>query len=343
MASAGPEAPVQTLPPTPTAAPNPPPDPRPEGFSPYAPYPGFPGYPPHPAYGVPPGYPPLPYPMGYYPPYPYSPYPAQVAAPDAGGAPPPPFPPPPFPPPPYPHPAFAPHPYPGTPYPPGFPVPAPHAISGYPPSPPQTAADRTVQARNQQLLISGIITAVFLIHLPWLLYLYGVHGCWGSFVEACRTVDVDALELDPLAETPMLFARVTFFMLRVQTVLLVDFAKFSEVLQLSTGLGSFALTKIVAANGMIATGNLRRFALAGTCAVAFVVLFWAELHLTGSNTYAILGDETVLSFIDRELPPDFLAATEARAGLMQYLQILRLADALIFGAALAMPRTPKGV
>ena len=223
-----------------------------------------------------------------------------------------------------------------------------HLPPGYPASPggqiamPQTPAERTLQAQNQQLLITGIIVAVLLIHLPWLLYLYGVHGCWGTFVEMCRATDPAALELETTSETPLLFASVAFFMLRVQTVLSVDFAKFSEVLQLSTGLGSFALTKIVAANGKIATGNLRRFLLAGTCAVAFAVLFWAELHLTGSTTYAALGDETVLSYIDLELPPDFLAATEAKAGLMQYLQILRLADALIFGAALAMPRVPKG-
>lgn len=77
------------------------------------------------------------------------------------------------------------------------------------------------------MLITGIIAAVLLIHLPWVLYLVGVHGCWGSFREARRAVDPAGLDLETTAETPMLFARVAFFMLRVQSVLSVDFAKFS--------------------------------------------------------------------------------------------------------------------
>ena len=345
--------PVTAPPPLPAAAPY-------DGVAAQAGYGTATGYP-SPGYPVggypPPGYPslgyPPPYPPAYYPPpYPYPPQsgaaqpgavqpgdarPGAAQAADWPGQPPYAYPPMPWPP----------MPWPPVPW-PQMPMSQMHLPPGYPASPggqiamPQTPAERTLQAQNQQLLITGIIVAVLLIHLPWLLYLYGVHGCWGTFVEMCRATDPAALELETTSETPLLFASVAFFMLRVQTVLSVDFAKFSEVLQLSTGLGSFALTKIVAANGKIATGNLRRFLLAGTCAVAFAVLFWAELHLTGSTTYAALGDETVLSYIDLELPPDFLAATEAKAGLMQYLQILRLADALIFGAALAMPRVPKG-
>ena len=351
--SAPPDAPPVAEGQPPPSTPSAPPDALPvaEGRPP----PGTPSGPPEPAaapyqgygqgYGLPPGYPPPSYPPmaypGFYPPpYPYPPFPPHPGYPNAdpNGARPPGLAPPPD------WAGQAPYPYPQMPYaapwPPAYPAPYP---TGYPPQQnlPQTPMQRTLQAQNQQLLITGIIAAVLLIHLPWLLYLYGVHGCFGSFLEVCRAVD-PTLDLDTIDETPFLFARVAFFMLRVQTVLSVDFAKFSEVLQLSTGLGSFALTKIVAANGMVATGNLRRFALAGTCAVAFVVLFWAELHLTGATPYAVLGDETVLSYIDLELPADFLVVTEAKAGLMQYLQILRLADALIFGAALAMPRAAKG-
>lgn len=192
-------------------------------------------------------------------------------------------------------------------------------------------------AHNQRLLTLGIVAVVFVVHLPWLLYLVAVHGCWGGFVETCGAPTTD--DLAGLSDSPFLFASLAFFMLRVQSVLSADWAQFSQVLQVSTGLGSFMLTKIIAANGKIAQGNRARFLLAGSAAAAFVVLFWAEMHLTGTTTYPVLGDLTVLAYIDQELPEDFVSAGAARAGLMQYLQILRLADALILGAALAMPKS----
>lgn len=192
-------------------------------------------------------------------------------------------------------------------------------------------------AHNQRLLTLGIVAVVFVVHLPWLLYLVAVHGCWGGFVETCGAPATD--DLAGLSDSPFLFASLAFVMLRVQSVLSADWAQFSQVLQVSTGLGSFMLTKIIAANGKIAQGNRARFLLAGSAAAAFVVLFWAEMHLTGTTTYPVLGDLTVLAYIDQELPEDFVSAGAARAGLMQYLQILRLADALILGAALAMPKS----
>lgn len=197
-------------------------------------------------------------------------------------------------------------------------------------------------AHNQRLLILGIVSLVFLVHLPWLLYLFAVQGCWGSFIDLCGAAPVEEGVLDSfdsMSDTPFFFARIAFFMLRVQSVLSSDWAQFSQVLQVSTGLGSFLLTKIIAANGKIAQGNVSRLMLAGTCAAAFIVLFWAEIHLTGSSTYPELGDQTVLGYIDQELPEDFVSAIAAKTGLMQYLQILRLADALILGAALAMPKS----
>ena len=216
-------------------------------------------------------------------------------------------------------------------------------MQGYPvaaPPPAPATADPSV-AHNQRLLILGIVAAVALVHLPWLLYLFAVQGCWGSFIDLCGTPPETGLldSFDSLSDTPFLFARVAFFMLRVQAVLSSDWAQFSQVLQVSTGLGSFLLTKIIAANGKITQGNVSRMLLAGTCAAAFVVLFWAEIHLTGTSTYPELGDQTVLGYIDQELPEDFVSAVAAKSGLMQYLQILRLADALILGAALAMPKS----
>ncbi len=190
-------------------------------------------------------------------------------------------------------------------------------------------------AHNQRLLTLGIVAAVFVVHLPWVLYLIAVHGCGGSFLETCRAGGSDDAAL---ADSPFLFASVAFFMLRVQAVLASDWSQFSQILQISTGLGSFLLTKIIAANGTLTQGNRSRFWLAGSAAVAFGILFWAEMHLTGSATYPALGGVTVLDYIDQELPEDFLSAQVAQSGLMQYLQILRLADALILGAALAMPK-----
>lgn len=196
-------------------------------------------------------------------------------------------------------------------------------------------------AHNQRLLVAGIIFFVFLVHLPWLVYLVGVHGCWGSFLENCFAPPDEADVFAELAAQPMLFAQVTFLMLRVQSVLAGDWAQFSQAMQISTGIGSFVLTKIVAANGLIAEGRLRVWLLAATCALAFAVLFWAELHLGSLTRYPELGDETVLSYIDQNLPADFIAFASVESSLTEYLQFLRLADALILGAALAMPTTQR--
>jgi hypothetical protein len=69
---------------------------------------------------------------------------------------------------------------------------------------------------------------------------------------------------------------------------------------------------------------------------AFGLLFWAEMHLTSDTLWPALGDETMLGYIDQMLPADFAAFSDVRASLMQYLQFLRLADAVLLGAALAM-------
>lgn len=207
---------------------------------------------------------------------------------------------------------------------------------------PQEIQAQNAAAHNQRLLILAIVAAVFVVHLPWLLYILTVHGCWGSFLDLCfASADPIAAEetLDSLTEDPFLFAQVAFFMLRIQSVLTTDWAQFSQALQLSTGVGSFMLTKIIAANGKIAQGSTSRLLLAGSCAASFGILFWAEIHLTGSTVFADLGGQTVLGYIDQELPTDFLSAGVARSGLLKYLQFLRLADALILGAALAMPKS----
>lgn len=231
---------------------------------------------------------------------------------------------------------------PPPPPPPGLQAAAPAGpVAAALPAPPALPpVDSAAAAHNQRLLVAGIIVFVFLVHLPWLVYLVGVHGCWGSFLENCLAPPDGA---DPFADVsdPMLFAQVTFLMLRVQSVLAGDWSQFSQAMQISTGVGSFVLTKIVAANGMIAEGRLRVWSLAGTCAVAFVVLFWAELHLSGTASYAELGDETILAYIDQNLPPDFIAYATVERSLTEYLQFLRLADALILGAALAMPTSRR--
>lgn len=219
---------------------------------------------------------------------------------------------------------------------------APMAPYANPPVQNQTAA----QAHNQKVLVTGIIAAVFVVHLPWLVYLFAVHACWGTFLESCYAVSaVSAEELaDPFAEAsgaPMLFARVIFLMLRVQAVLAGDWGQFSQAMQVSTGAGSFVLTRIVAANGLVAEGRLRVWLLAASCAFAFGLLFWAELHLLGDQIYPELGAQTVLAYIDQNLPVDFLAYSNVESSLKGYLQFLRLADALILGAALAMPTTRK--
>jgi hypothetical protein len=208
------------------------------------------------------------------------------------------------------------------------------------PSPVMASAADAARAHNQKLLVTGLIALVFLVHLPWLVYLVGVHGCWGSFLENCFAPP-EEVDIFADAAQPMLFARVTFLMLRVQSVLAGDWAEFSQAMQISTGVGSFVLTKIVASNGLIAEGRLRVWLLAATCGLAFAVLFWAELHLGGTVTYPELGDETILAYIDQNLPPEFMAFDTARTSLTEYLQFLRLADALILGAALAMPTTQR--
>lgn len=222
----------------------------------------------------------------------------------------------------------------------GHPMPAMGPMPGAPPAGGGMPVVPGAAAHNQRLLVTAIIILVFLVHLPWLVYLIGVHGCWGSFLENCFAPPE---EVDVFADAaqPMLFAQVTFLMLRVQSVLAGDWSQFSQAMQISTGVGSFVLTKIVAANGLIAEGRLRVWLLAGTCALAFAVLFWAELHLAGTATYPELGDETVLAYIDQNLPPEFMAFDTARTSLTEYLQFLRLADALILGAALAMPTTRR--
>ncbi len=226
-----------------------------------------------------------------------------------------------------------------------------YAPPTYPPSPPPVAppsapSAAAAQAHNQKLLVTGIIAAVFVVHLPWLVYLFAVHACWGTFLESCYSAaSISAEDLaDPFAEAvgaPMLFARVVFLMLRVQAVLAGDWGQFSQAMQVSTGAGSFILTRIVAANGLVAEGRLRIWLLAASCAFAFGLLFWAELHLLGDQVYPELGAQTVLAYIDQNLPVDFLAYSNVEASLKGYLQFLRLADALILGAALAMPTTRK--
>lgn len=220
------------------------------------------------------------------------------------------------------------------------PAPAGFVSASPPAAAPTEAAPspaRLAQDANQKLLVQAIIVVVFLVHLPWLLYLVAVHGCWGTFIEAC-SAPTDA---DAFSDTPMMFAQVSYFILRIQSVLLTDLAQYSNMLQLGTGLGSFVLTKIVASNGLVAQRRSTRLSLAGTCLVAFTVLFWAELHLTGTEPYAALADETVLAYIDQMLPEDFQSFSGVKANLLQYLQFLRLADALILGAALAMPSATK--
>lgn len=205
---------------------------------------------------------------------------------------------------------------------------------------------------NQRLLILAILAAVMAVHLPWIAYLIAVHGCWGTFLEACWqspvTDSVLAEEADPFADPfaeslgdPYLFARIVFLMLRVQAVLSADWAEYSQAMQLSTGLGSFVLTRIVASNGMVTQGREKAVYLVALCFTLFLLLFWAELHLTSDTVHPLLGDDTVLDYISQTLPPDFASYGSVRDGLMQLLQFLRLADALILGACLALPSTQR--
>ncbi len=228
-----------------------------------------------------------------------------------------------------------------------------------PPPPPMTAlpaspladsapAQPSAAAHNQRLLVFAIIGGVIAVHLPWIAYLIAVHGCWGTFIDACwqtpMTETLLAEEADPFAETvgdPYLFARIVFLMLRVQAVLSADWAEYSQAMQLSTGLGSFVLTRIVASNGLVMQGREKAIYLVALCFTLFLLLFWAELHLTSDTVHPLLGDDTVLDYISQTLPPDFASYGSVRDGLMQLLQFLRLADALILGACLALPSTQR--
>jgi len=204
------------------------------------------------------------------------------------------------------------------------------------------------QVPNQRLLVWAIILGVMAVHLPWIAYLVAVHGCWGTFLDACWQAPVSealmAEEDDPFAESvgePYLFARIVFLLLRVQAVLSSDWAEYSQAMQLSTGLGSFVLTRIVASNGLVTQGREKAIYLAALCVVLFVILFWVELHLTSETVHPLLGDDTVLDYISQTLPPDFASYGSVRDGLLQLLQFLRLADALILGACLALPTTQR--
>lgn len=222
----------------------------------------------------------------------------------------------------------------------------PIAPPAAPPAPgPATSA---AASHNQRLLLLAILAGVMLVHLPWIAYLIAVHGCWGTFLDACWQAPVtDAFladEADPFAETlgdPYIFARIVFLMLRVQAVLSSDWAEYSQAMQLSTGLGSFVLTRIVASNGLVTQGRDKAIYLAALCFTLFLLLFWAELHLTSDAVHPLLGDDTVLDYISQTLPPDFASYGSVRDGLMQLLQFLRLADALILGACLALPSTNR--
>lgn len=237
----------------------------------------------------------------------------------------------------------------------GPPIYLPAALgAGGPPLPlapagmPALPASPANQRHNQRLLIWAIILGVMVVHLPWIAYLISIHGCWGTFIDACwQTPLTEALltdEVDPFAETvgdPYVFARIVFLLLRVQAMLSSDWAEYSQAMQLSTGLGSFVLTRIVAANGLVTQGRSKAIYLAALCFTLFIVLFWAELHLTSDTVHPLLGDDTVLDYISQTLPPDFASYGSVRDGLMQLLQFLRLADALILGACLALPATER--
>ena len=231
----------------------------------------------------------------------------------------------------------------------GGPVAAPPAVFASPVLPPAPGpATSAAASHNQRLLLLAILVGVMLVHLPWIAYLIAVHGCWGTFLDACWQAPVtDALladDADPFAETlgdPYIFARIVFLMLRVQAVLSSDWAEYSQAMQLSTGLGSFVLTRIVASNGLVTQGRDKAIYLAALCFTLFLLLFWPELHLTSETVHPLLGDDTVLDYISQTLPPDFASYGSVRDGLMQLLQFLRLADALILGACLALPSTNR--
>lgn len=232
---------------------------------------------------------------------------------------------------------------------PGFAMPPPSAPQAFAsPLAGAEPAPSTAAAHNQRLLVLAIIGGVIAVHLPWIAYLIAVHGCWGTFIDACWQAPVTeallAEEADPFAETvgdPYLFARIVFLMLRVQAVLSADWAEYSQAMQLSTGLGSFVLTRIVASNGLVTQGREKAIFLVALCFTLFLLLFWAELHLTSDTVHPLLGDDTVLDYISKTLPPDFASYGSVRDGLMQLLQFLRLADALILGACLALPSTQR--
>jgi hypothetical protein len=229
---------------------------------------------------------------------------------------------------------------------PPYPYPYPYPPAAAAPAAPPPASP--AQTHNQRLLLIAILLGVLAVHLPWIGYLVAVHGCWGTFLDACwqaSSADIapDAAA-DPFAETvgaPYIFARIVFLMLRVQAMLSSDWAEYSQAMQLSTGLGSFVLTRIVASNGLVTQARDKAIYLAALCFTLFLVMFWAELHLTSETPHALLGDDTVLDYISQTLPPDFAGYGSVRDGLMQLLQFLRLADALILGACLALPSATR--
>ncbi len=226
---------------------------------------------------------------------------------------------------------------PPPPYP--YPYPYPPAPAGGAALPPAATA---AQTHNQRLLLIAILLGVLAVHLPWIGYLVAVHGCWGTFLDACwQAGTTDAAAEAETVGDPYVFARIVFLMLRVQAMLSSDWAEYSQAMQVSTGLGSFVLTRIVASNGLVTQARDKAIYLAGLCFTLFLVMFWAELHLTSATEHALLGQDTVLDYISQTLPADFAGYGSVRDGLMQLLQFLRLADALILGACLALPSTPR--
>ncbi len=117
-----------------------------------------------------------------------------------------------------------------------------------------------------------------------------IHGCWGSFSDLCYAKPVASEELTDLSADPL--AQVAFFILRVQTGFAVDFPQSSQVMPIGTGPGSFPLT----------------------CVLAFMVQLRVKVTRPSSVTCPVLGAETVLGYVDREFPHDFIGALAAKAG-----------------------------
>ena len=62
--------------------------------------------------------------------------------------------------------------------------------------------------------------------------------------------------------------------------------------------------------------------------------------LPGQEGSSLL-ERTERLLVSQTLPPDFASYGSVRDGLLQLLQFLRLADALILGACLALPSTQR--